>query len=91
MFTKNSRYASSPTYATRTARGTTVTAVRLPVRAAPLVRGFHLRTEGQRLDHVANYYLADATAFWRLCEAGDAIVPDALATRDRVAIPKQER
>ena len=90
MFPKNSRYAGTTVYAARTARGEEVTAIRLPIRAAPLVRGVHPRGVGQRPDHVAAHYLADATAFWRLCDAGGAIAPDALAARDRIAIPKKE-
>ena len=91
MFPKNSRYAGAPTYAVRTAHGELVTAIRLPRRAAPLVRGIHPRSDGQRPDHVAAHFLADATAFWRLCDAGGTIAPDALAARDRIAIPKKER
>jgi hypothetical protein len=38
----------------------------------------------------AAHYLADATAFWRLCDAGDATAPDAHAVRDDVAIPTRD-
>jgi hypothetical protein len=91
MFAPNSRYAIAGTYTIRTAKGANVTVSRLPVRARPLVRGLHTRTEGQRPDGIAAHYLADATAFWRLCDAGDAVAPDALAARDRVAVPAKER
>ena len=64
---------------------------RLAVRSRPAIRGFHPRTEGQRPDALAAHYLADATAFWRLCDAGDALAPDALAARDLVAVPAKER
>jgi len=36
---------------------------------------------------IAAHYLADATAFWRLCDANAAMVPDTLAARERVGIP----
>jgi hypothetical protein len=91
MFPKNSRYAGVATFTVRTARGEEVVAIRLPIRAAPLVRSVHPRADGQRPDHVAAHYLGDATAFWRLCDAGGAIAPDALAVRARIAIPKKER
>jgi hypothetical protein len=52
------------------------------------VVGVHARTEGQRLDHIAAHFLADATAFWRLCDASEVIAPDALAASEVVAIPR---
>jgi hypothetical protein len=90
MFFPNSRYAKAATYRIDTARGE-VAVCRLPVRTRPAIRGFHPRTDGQRPDGIAANYLADATHFWRLCDAGDAVAPDALAVRDRVAVPEQER
>jgi hypothetical protein len=89
MFTRTSRFANAGTYTVRTSGGATVTVTRFPVRAQPIVRGFHLRVEGQRLDAIANHYLADATTTWRLCDAGDAIAPDAMAARTRIAVPEE--
>lgn len=86
MFSSNSRYATAGTY---TVPGTSVTATRLPIRNAPPLRGVHRRIEGQRLDQIAAHYLAEPTAFWRLCDASDGIAPDAVGTREVVAIPKQ--
>ena len=91
MFPPTSRYAHAATYTTRTAGGATVVAVRLPIRTAPPIRGFHRRLDTQRPDLLAAHYLADASAFWRLCDAGDAMMPDALAARALIAIPAQER
>ena len=28
--------------------------------------GEHIRREGQRLDHLANYYLRDTTGYWKI-------------------------
>ena len=56
-------------------------------RPEQLELGEHLLREGQRLDHLANYYLRDPTAFWRLCELNDVLLPDALAEVERVKIP----
>jgi hypothetical protein len=88
MFLPNSRYANAGTYTVRTPGGVTVTATRLPIRPESDVRGFHPRSESQRPDLIAAHYLGDATAFWRLCDAGRSIAPDALAARDLIAIPK---
>lgn len=90
MFFPNSRYARAGTYRIATARGE-ITACRLPVRTRPPVRGFHPRVDGQRPDGIAANYLADATQFWRLCDASGAVAPDALAVRDRIAVPGEER
>lgn len=91
MFARTSRYAKAGTFTVKTSRGEAIVATRLPVRARPAVRTVHPRTEGQRLDHIAWHYLADATAFWRLCDASGTVSPDALAARDRVAVPSEER
>lgn len=91
MFTANSRYARAGTITVTTQRGEKVVATRLPLRERPAVQAVHPRTEGQRLDHIAWHYLADATAFWRLCDASDAVAPDALAWRDQVAVSTEER
>jgi hypothetical protein len=45
----------------------------------------------QRLDLIGAHYLADATAFWRLCDVSDTIAPDALAVRALVPIPVKGR
>jgi hypothetical protein len=91
MFIPTSRYAGAGTYTTRTSDGTTVVAVRLPVRPRPVVRGFHERNDTQRPDLIAARYLGLPTGFWRLCDAADAIAPDALAARPRYAIPGKDR
>lgn len=87
MFFPGSRYAAMATYQVRRADGSVVPAVRLPLPAPAVAIGYHRRTSGQRLDLIANHFLADATAFWRLCDANNAIVPDALGSRDLVGIP----
>ena len=38
----------------------------------------HLVTEGERLDVIAGRELGDAQAFWRICDANDALRPDDL-------------
>jgi hypothetical protein len=87
MFFPGSRYQNLSTYTVTTSSGATVTATTLPLPSTPTVRGFHRRTQGQRLDLLANYYVTDATAFWRLCDTSGTIAPDALAARPLVGIP----
>ena len=94
MFFAGSRYEKTGTYQATRPDGVVVVVARLPVASRPedvALRGYHPRQEGQRLDHVANHYLADPTAFWRLCDANDAIVPDALGARSLIGIPRQAR
>jgi hypothetical protein len=91
MFFSGSRYEKLGTYSTTKADGKTVQATKLPLPSvAPLI-GFHRRHEGQRLDLIASHYLSDATTFWRLCDANNEVVPDALAVRDLIGIPQKGR
>jgi hypothetical protein len=53
--------------------------------------GEHLRKQGQRLDHLANHYLADPNAFWRLAEINRVILPDAVLVQDAIKIPSKTR
>lgn len=87
MFSPNSRYASLPTYTVTKPDGTEMRAVKLPLPKQRSLLGYHRRLEGQRLDLIANRYLKDATGFWQLCDANNAMVPDALASRDLIGIP----
>lgn len=92
MIFPGSRYEKTGTYAAVRPDGTTVTAVRLPLPGPPVARGFHRRrADTPRLDLVASHYLHDPTGFWRVCDANGAVVPDALAARDRVGIPPAGR
>jgi hypothetical protein len=87
MFFKGSRYENLSTYTVTKLDGTQVSVTRLPLPATPRLLGFHPRQAGQRLDLVAAHYLSDATTFWRLCDANNAVVPDALAARKLIGIP----
>jgi hypothetical protein len=89
MFSAGSRYALMQTYEVTTKDGRKVTAVRLPLPAPGNLLGYHRRSSGQRLDHIASHYLNDATAFWRLCDANNSMSPDSLAARDLVGIPQK--
>ena len=87
MFFKGSRYERAGTYVVTRLDGVQVAVTRIPLPVASQLIGFHPRKQGQRLDLIAARYLADATAFWRLCDVNNTIVPDALAAADLVGIP----
>jgi hypothetical protein len=87
MFFSGSRYASLATYQFTTVGGATVQLTKLPAPGIQAVLGYYRRSRGDRLDQIAGRYLADATQFWRLCDANGSMVPDALAAHDLVGIP----
>jgi hypothetical protein len=87
MFFPNSRYASLATYAFTRADGSIVQLTKLPTPGLQAVLGYYRRGSGDRLDQIAGRYLANATLFWRICDANGAIVPDALSAHDLVGIP----
>lgn len=91
MFQPGSRYAGAGIYEVTLPDGRVVTATRTPLPVVRTVVGWHRRAEGERLDLIAYLRLRDATAFWQLCEAADALVPDALAARDLIPVPPAER
>ncbi len=91
MFAQNSRYSKVPVYEFVLTDGSRVSVVQFPVRRRPPPIGYHRREEGQRLDLIAAYYLKDATAFWRICDANAALSPHALAVHSLIAIPGQEK
>jgi hypothetical protein len=52
----------------------------------------HLVAEGERLDRVSAQELGDPQAFWRVCDANDAMRPDGLTEvvgrRLRITLPE---
>jgi hypothetical protein len=91
MFFPGSRYERSAPYQTTGPDGSAVTVVRPPLPPHDediVLLGFHPRRDGQELDAIADHYLSDATAFWRLCDVNRVVVPDALAARPMVGIPR---
>jgi hypothetical protein len=68
-------------------RGRVVACV-LPARIPQVANlGIHRRLDGQRLDHLAERYLSDPTAFWRIARHNDAMTVDQLADAALIAIP----
>jgi hypothetical protein len=90
VFDPNSRYAKAGTYVVTLPDGTPVTVARIPRPVAGPVLGWYRRDDGERLDVVAFKQLRDATAAWRLGWANDAMVLDALARHELIAIPREE-
>jgi hypothetical protein len=87
MFFPGSRYLSLATYRVTGADGSVVAVTKTPVPGGQAVLGYYRRNVGDRLDQVAGRFLADATRFWRVCDANGAVVPDALAARPLIGVP----
>lgn len=87
MIFPGSRYSSNHTYALQRPDGTSITVVEIPLPGPAVVQGYYRRIGFQRLDVIANAFLKDATAFWRLCDANNSVVPDALGARPLIGIP----
>jgi hypothetical protein len=84
-----SRYEGVETYAVTDRRGRTVAVVAVPPRPDQARLGIHLMRDGQRLDHLAQRYLGDPTAWWRICELADAMLPESLTEASEVEIPRR--
>ena len=87
MVFPGSRYSSSNTYTVQCPNGASVTVLQIPLPGPAVTRGYYRRIGLQRLDGIANAFLQDATAFWRLCDANNSVVPDALGARSLIGIP----
>jgi hypothetical protein len=90
IFDPNSRYVKeAETFETRDRRGRRVIALTAADKPEQSALGEHLLKEGQRLDHLANFYLEDPNAFWRIAEHNDAMLPDSLAEIEVIKIPTE--
>jgi hypothetical protein len=90
MIFPGSRYQNTGSYPLTRPDGSVVQVLLLPLPLpgpASLQGYYQRRGSSQGLDVIANYFLKDATAFWRLCDANNAVVPDALAAHALVGIP----
>jgi hypothetical protein len=81
QFPVTSRYNGIATATLQTADAKTI--VYLTRRFVPGSDRFallqlHTVTQGERLDNIANQFLGDPTAFWRLCDANNAMRPEEL-------------
>jgi hypothetical protein len=87
MIFSGSRYEKTGTMVLTRSDGTRINILRTPLPRPAFVRGYFRRSEGQRLDLIANSFVNDPTGFWRLCDANNVMAPDALTKRDLVGIP----
>ncbi len=81
LFPITSRYYGLATKTMQTSSGATI--IYLSRRFLPAADDFallqmHVVTQDERLDNIANDYLGDPTAFWRLCDANNAMRPEEL-------------
>jgi hypothetical protein len=81
LFPPTSRYFGLATNTITAPDGTTI--VYVTRRIVPPASQFallllHTVTQGERLDNIANLYLGDPTAFWKLCDANNAMRPEEL-------------
>ena len=90
VFDKKSRYVkNASTYEATDRRRRKVVALTAAEKPVQTLLGEHLRKEGQRLDHLANFYIEDPNGFWRVSELNDAMLPDQLAEVEVVKIPTE--
>lgn len=89
MFDDNSRYANGQQYTVQDHRGRKVTVVGVPKAPTQSLLGYHLLKQGQRVDHLAGRYLNNAAGFWKIAEANDAMLPEALTERSEIALPNK--
>jgi len=88
IFDPNSRYVKyAKVVAAKDRRGRDIVALTPAEIPDQGVLGEHLKKDYQRLDHLANHYLREPCAFWRIASANNALLPDALAEAQRVIIP----
>ncbi len=89
MFDPKSRYARLETYLVRDRRGREVAVVPVPGPPQQTLLGYHLLQQGQRLDHLAQKYLDDPAAFWRICELNGVMLAESLTEAKEMAIPRR--
>lgn len=88
VFDAKSRYAKNASlYEVRDRLGRKVISLTVADKPVQTLLGEHLKREGQRLDHLANFYLKDPNGFWRIAELNEAMLPDALAEVETLKIP----
>jgi hypothetical protein len=81
LFAANSRYYRLATRTIEPTRGKPVVYLErrfLPPSSSFQVLQKHSVMQDERLDNIAAQFLSDATLFWRLCDANNAMRPEAL-------------
>jgi hypothetical protein len=95
QFPPTSRYSAIPTATFTGADGRTVVYLTrrfLPSPESFALLQFHTVIQGNRLDNIANQYLGDPLAFWRICDANNVMRPDELTANPgsqiRITLPQ---
>lgn len=81
LFAANSRYYQFATRTIELTRGKPIVYLGrrfLPPSSSFQVLQTHTVMQGERLDNIAAQFLGDPTLFWRICDANDAVRPEAL-------------
>jgi hypothetical protein len=95
LFDASSRYSGIETATIDVAEGKVI--IYLRRRFAPSAERFetlqeHVVTQNERLDNIAAQYVGDPLLFWRICDANNAMRPDALTEsigrRLRITLPE---
>jgi hypothetical protein len=86
-FDPKSRYAKAETTTVTDARGRVVAAVMPPEAPTQQLLGYHVRRQGEHLDHLAARYLDNPHGYWRLAEMNDAMFAEQIAEASEIAIP----
>ena len=86
---RNGRRAVPPAARLAANMSRRVAALTTPERPVQTLLGEHLHREGQRLDHLANFYFQDPNGYWRIAELNEAMLPDALAEVEVLDIPTE--
>nr|AWJ66036.1 hypothetical protein [uncultured bacterium] len=89
IFADTSRYRFAEVYEATDRTGRKVLALTAAEPPAQRILGEHLRSEGERLDLIAGFYLDDPAAFWRLALANDVLTPDTIAQAASVSVPSK--
>ena len=90
MFDDKSRYKGASTYQRTDRQGRKVSVVQVPEEQSETFRGYHLRIQGQRLDHMAYKYINNPAGFWRIGHLNDVMLPEALSEAPVIAIPRKK-
>jgi len=94
-FPPNSRYHGVQIKAAKSETGETFVYLKrrfvTPPESFALLQ-YHTVVQGDRLDNLAHKYLGDPEQFWRLCDANNAIRPNALTAtvgrKLRITLPE---
>ena len=89
MFNQKSRYLKTEQYMLKDRLGRIVNVVAVPEAPQQTFLGYHQLMEGQRIDHFAAKYTLDEAGSWRIAEANDVMLPEALTERPEIAIPNK--